>query len=259
MSTAGHSEISEASAAGSRHVFDLGGFEGPLDLLLELARDQKVDLLKISMLDLANQYIGIIEDLLNDRLELAADYLVMAAWLTYLKSRLLLPKQEKDDGPDAEELAEILKFRLKRLDAIRHRANLLNERDRLGQDFFARGSPEDLEADTVVAYEASLYDFLAAYGGIQARSAPKIYEIRVRDVVSLSDARSLLSKLVGKAADWMPLDLLASAFPGRKGSRISRRASAFAASLELVKDGEAELQQAEAMGPVYIRKTGGGI
>lgn len=237
------------------HVFDLGTFEGPLDLLLELARSQKVDLLKISMLDLANQYIELIEELVRDRLELAADYLVMAAWLTYLKSRLLLPKPQPDDEPDAEEMARLLKFKLKRLDAIRERSRQLGERNRLGRDVFARGETEDVSINSSIRYGATLYEFLSAYGAIQTRAAPQVYDIKVRKVLSLTDAREILAKMVGASADWLPLELLASAFPASKGSRTSRRASAFAAALELVKDGEVDIQQSDDLGPIYLRQV----
>src|SRR5690606_10802890 len=177
-------------------VVDVGGFEGPPDLLLHLARNQKVDLSRISVLALAEQYLVFIEKARALRLELAADYLVMAAWLAYLKSRLLIPKQPGDEGESGEEMAAILQFRLKRLEAMRDAAARLVNRNRLGRDVFARGQPELVIIDKRNAYSATLYDLLTAYASLRQRQAITNVQIAKRGVWSLKEARSILTRMI---------------------------------------------------------------
>ena len=192
----------EADRAAGEPTFkvDVDGFEGPLDLLLELARRQKVDLAKISILELANQYLEFVEAARKLRLELAADYLVMAAWLAYLKSRLLLPDPPKADSPGAIELAEDLANRLRRLELIRRGAEALINRTRLGRDVFSRGAPEGVATQNSVVYEASLYDLLASYARQAQRHARSHVRMRPREVWSLAEAKEALERLVGEAA-----------------------------------------------------------
>src|SRR6478736_4555216 len=187
-------------------LVDVDGFEGPLDLLLELARRQKVDLHKISILALAEQYITFIEAARRMRLELAADYLVMAAWLAYLKSRLLLPEPPKGEEPSADDLATALALRLRRLEAIREAARKLAARERLGQDVFARGAPEEIVAGARPVWEAELYDLLAAYGQQRQKRAQSHISVGHRVVWSLVEAREALQRLIGEAGDWTELD-----------------------------------------------------
>ncbi len=232
---------------------DLDGFEGPLDLLLELARRQKVDLAKISVLALAEQYLLFIEAARKLRLELAADYLVMAAWLAFLKSRLLLPAPRRSAEPDASELAEALARRLRNLEAIRRAAQLLMNRPRLGRDVFARGAPEIVEVARRAAYEARLYDLLAAYARQAQKHANATVRLRTRSVWSLAEARQTLTRLIGQAFDWTAFDeWLIEACVDPK-MRRSARASSFSASLELVREGRIELRQDRTFAPIWIR------
>lgn len=232
-------------------VVDVDGFEGPLDLLLALARSQKVDLTKISILALAEQYLVFIEELRKLRLELAADYLVMAAWLAYLKSRLLLP-QEEEEEPSGEEMAAALAFRLQRLDAMREAAARLANSNRLGRDVFARGAPEPIEIVRKSAFSASLYDLLTAYAARRQETAIAIVTMKRRAVWSLHDAREVLGRLIGRIAEWTPLEVFLSPYLTAELSP-SIRASAFGASLELVREGKIMLRQHEAFAPLYIR------
>ncbi|MCJ8051720.1 segregation/condensation protein A [Shinella curvata] len=237
-------------------VVDLAGFEGPLDLLLHLARTQKVDLTRISVLALAEQYLAFIDKARKIRIELAADYLVMAAWLAYLKSRLLIPKQAKDDGPTGEEMAASLAFRLKRLEAMRDAATRLVNRNRLGRDVFARGMPEHIPTERRSAFEASLYDLLNAYASLRQRHAITQVTIEKRNVWSLSDAREILSLLVGGFADddWTALDHFMLRYLTDPAERTTAIASAFAATLELVREGRLELRQDGVFQPIYLRR-----
>lgn len=236
-------------------VVDLAGFEGPLDLLLHLARTQKVDLTRISVLALAEQYLVFIERARKIRIELAADYLVMAAWLAYLKSRLLIPKQAKDDGPSGEEMAASLAFRLKRLEAMRDAATRLINRNRLGRDVFARGMPEHIPTERRSSFEASLYDLLNAYSSLRQRHAVTQVTIEKRTVWSLSDAREILSLLVGGFEDdWAALDNFILRYLRNPTERTTAIASAFAATLELVREGRLELRQDGAFQPIYLRR-----
>ncbi|TWF56425.1 condensin subunit ScpA [Neorhizobium alkalisoli] len=238
-------------------MIDVAGFEGPLDLLLHLARSQKVDLSRISVLALAEQYLLFVESARRVRIELAADYLVMAAWLAYLKSRLLIPKQAKDDdGPSGEEMAATLAFRLKRLEAMRDAASRLVNRNRLGRDIFSRGAPEHIPHRSQSAFDASLYDLLSAYANLRQRTAVTQVTIERRKVWSLVDARELLTRMLGEIGDWTALQhyLLPYLAPE---DRVTATASAFAASLELVREGRLEIRQDGAFQPIYLRKGEG--
>lgn len=234
------------------HV-DVEGFEGPLDLLLHLARNQKVDLARISVLALAEQYISFIERARELRLELAADYLVMAAWLAYLKSRLLIPEQASDDGESGEEMAAILQFRLKRLEAMREAASRLVNRNRLGRDFFGRGDPELEVVDRRNEYTGTLYDLLTAYASLRQRQAVTNVRIEKRGVWSLKEAREVLSRMIGTLRDWTALDSFLLEYLSLPGERATVLASSFAATLELVREGTLEVRQQEAFAPLFMR------
>jgi segregation and condensation protein A len=236
-------------------LVDLDGFEGPLDLLLELARRQKVDLARISVLALAEQYLAFIEQARKVRLELAADYLVMAAWLAYLKSRLLLPDPPKPEGPGAAELAEALAQRLRRLEQIRRAAEKLVNRPRLGRDFFGRGSPESIAITRRSAYEASFYDLLSAYARQRQKQAMARVRFKERLVWSLADAREALNRLVGIAVDWTDFDGWLFAYCVDPKMRRTARASSFSAALEFAREGAIELRQDRAFAPIWVRAT----
>ncbi len=240
-------------------VIDVAGFEGPLDLLLHLARTQKVDLSRISVLALAEQYLQFVESARRVRIELAADYLVMAAWLAFLKSKLLIPQQAKDDGPSGEEMAATLAFRLKRLEAMREAAERLVNRARLGRDIFARGAPEHIPHRNRSAYEASLYDLLSAYANLRQRQAITQVTIERRQVWSLVDARELLTSMLGEVGEWTVLDRYLLQYVPDPAMRVTAMASAFAASLELVREGSLQMRQEGAFQPIYMRRgTRGG-
>lgn len=236
-------------------VIDVAGFEGPLDLLLYLARNQKVDLSRISVLALAEQYLQFIERARRIRIELAADYLVMAAWLAFLKSKLLIPQQAKEDsGPTGEEMAATLAFRLKRLEAMRDAASGLVNRNRLGRDIFARGAPEHIPDRHQSAYDANLYDLLTAYATLRQRQATTQVTIERRRVWSLTDARTLLTGLIGEITDWTALEHYLVRYLTSPHERVTAIASAFAASLELVREGKLEIRQEGAFQPLYMRR-----
>lgn len=229
----------------------LDGWEGPLDLLLDLARRQKVDLRRISILGLVDQYLSYIDRAEALRLELAADYLVMAAWLAYLKSALLLPREEQED-PSPEELALRLQLRLQRLAAMREAAARLMGRDRMGRDVFRRGAPEGLRVDRRNAWQCDLFALLQAYGQVKARTAPVVHMVRDRMVMTLDSALSRVSSMLGVQLDWMELrDFL----PPHADPRLRRSAlaSSFVAALELARLGKAELAQDEIFGPLRLR------
>ncbi len=246
-------DVSERAADDPALVIDVAGFEGPLDLLLHLARSQKVDLSRISVLALAEQYLLFVDSARRVRIELAADYLVMAAWLAYLKSRLLIPQQIKvDDGPTGEEMAATLAFRLRRLEAMREAANQLVNRNRLGRDVFARGAPEHIPHRVQSAYDASLYDLLSAYANLRQRTAITQVTIERRKVWSLVDARELLTRMLGEIADWTALQTYLLPYLPPE-DRVTATASAFAASLELVREGKLEIRQDGAFQPIYLR------
>ena len=235
---------------------DLDGFEGPLDLLLELARRQRVDLSRISILALAEQYLRFIEAARKLRLELAADYLVMAAWLAFLKSRLLLPAPSQPADVDAPALAEALAQRLRTLAAIRKAGEYLMSRPRLGRDFFARGEPEAAQASGRVSYQANLYDLLAGYARRAQRHALSRVRLKTREVWSLAEARQTLSRLVGAQSDWTAFDNFLLEACVDSGMRRSARASTFAASLELTREGRIEMRQERPFAPLWLRPTG---
>ena len=243
-------------AAEGAFIVDVAGFEGPLDLLLAMARTQKVDLARISILALSEQYLGFIAELRSMRLELAADYLVMAAWLAYLKSRLLLPDHADDEEPSGAELAAQLAFRLQRLEAMREAAALLMTRNRLGRDVFARGAPEGVKVDRRSEYTAELYDLLKAYAMQREKIALANYRVRSRPVVTLAEARAVLQRLLGQTSDWARLDACLAEFVLGRTSRASAVASTFGASLELVREGRIEIHQDKAYAPIYMRSTG---
>jgi segregation and condensation protein A len=242
-------------AAGETLVVDVKGFEGPLDLLLALARTQKVDLAKISVLALAQQYLDFISEARRLRLEIAADYLVMAAWLAFLKSKLLLPAEQDADGePTGEELAQLLAFRLKRLGAMRDAAAQLMTRKRLGRDIFARGLPEPLRITRKSTYQADLYDLLKAYAQQRQRTSVSSWQVRQRTVWSLKEARDELERLLGMSCDWAPLDKLLAEFLVGPDLRRTALASGFTATLEMTREGALEIRQAKLFAPLLVRR-----
>jgi segregation and condensation protein A len=236
-------------------VIDVEGYEGPLDLLLVLARQQKVDLAKISILALADQYLAFIEAARKLRLELAADYLVMAAWLAFLKSRLLLPEEPAPEGLSAEEMATALAQRLRRLEAIRQVAEQLMGRPQLGREIFSRGQPEPIADIKRPEFSATLYDLLSAYAARRQTHARSFVRVQKRTVWSLAEAREALERLVGHAADWSPLDQYLLAYMVDPAHTATVLASSFAAALELVREGHLELHQHAAFAPLYVRKA----
>ena len=231
---------------------ELDGWEGPLDLLLDLARRQKVDLRSISILALVDQYLDYIERAEALRLELAADYLVMAAWLAYLKSSLLLPREEQDE-PSAEELALRLQLRLQRLGAMRESAARLMARDRIGRDVFLRGAPEGLRIDRKTQWRCDWYALVQAYGQVKARTAPAIHMVRERPVMTLESALDRVSAMLGVTLDWMTLEEF---LPPHAEPRLRRSAlaSSFVAALELARLGKAEIEQDNVFGPMRLRR-----
>jgi segregation and condensation protein A len=244
-------EEQPAVAAADRLTLDLDGWEGPLDLLLTLARTQKVDLAKISILALVEQYLAFIADAKKLKLEIAADYLVMAAWLAYLKSCLLLPKEAEAD-PSPEELAMRLQLRLQRLSAMREAGARLLGRDRLGRDVFPRGAPEGLRVIRKAAWQADLYDLISAYGSIRARNEPVVHIVARRPVMTLDEALLRVERLLGITMEWSELR---SFLPETQDAefRKSALASSFVAALELARKGKLELDQEAAFAPLYIR------
>ena len=238
-------------------VVELGGFEGPLDLLLTLGRAQKVDLRRISILRLAEQYLAFVEAAKRLRIELAADYLVMAAWLAYLKSRLLLPPDPTEDGPSGEELAAHLAFQLERLEAMRAAAARLMGRDRLGRDVFARGAPEAVTRDARVEHQAGLVDLLRAYARIKTRDDFRPLHLEREPVFTMEQALERLRGLISAAVDWTELvAFLPGDWAADPVRRRSATAASFAAALELVKAGRLDLRQEAPFRPIYLRAKG---
>ncbi|MFC6856902.1 ScpA family protein [Marivibrio halodurans] len=238
-------------------VVDIDGFEGPIDLLLNLAREQKVDLARISILQLADQYLGYIERARTLQLEIAADYLVMAAWLAYLKSRILLPKPEvTEESEDPAEMAARLAFQLQRLEAMQNISKELMRRTQLGQDFFARGMPETLKVERTPRFEDDLYDMLKAYGEIRARQV-RSGQLRILPtrLYSMEQALSRLRHIIGDRTDWQMLEVFLP--PEAKGDDLlltrSTIAGTFAAMLELTREGLAEVRQSGTFQPIYVR------
>ncbi|MBW7911317.1 MAG: segregation/condensation protein A [Alphaproteobacteria bacterium] len=243
---------------GEQLMLYLGDFDGPIDMLLTLARDQKVDLAKISILALANQYIDFIEKARALRLELAADYLVMAAWLAYLKSRMLIPQEEKKQAePSAQDLAEALQFQLRRLEAMRKVANDLFHLPRLGYNVFARGEPEGLKTEYVPRYEMTFYDLLRAYGDIKQRQQNAVYKLNPVKLFSLEEAIERMEHMLGKIPqEWVSLFMF---LPGGVKEKIVKRsavASTFGGALEMAKRGLLKIHQEKNYGPIYIRRPG---
>jgi len=243
----------QGAKAGEEALYlELDGWEGPLDLLLDLARRQKVDLKQISILALVDQYLDYIEQAQDLRLELAADYLVMAAWLAFLKSAMLLPKDEQED-PSPEELALRLQLRLQRLGAMREAGARLMARDRIGRDIFLRGSPEGLRTDRKTLWKSDAYSLIQAYGQVKARTAPRIYHVSDRPVMTLESALDRVSAMIGVTLDWMDLrDFLPK--HAEPALRRSALASSFVAALELARLGRAEIEQEGAFEPLRIRR-----
>ncbi|WP_414897566.1 segregation and condensation protein A [Rhodovulum sp. YEN HP10] len=252
---AAEAENVAARQAAEALIVDVDGFEGPLDMLLTLARTQKVDLRRISVLHLAEQYLAFVETAKSLRIELAADYLVMAAWLAFLKSRLLLPPDPTEDGPSAEDLAAHLAFQLERLEAMRGVAARLMGRDQKGRDFFVRGLPEGVARVRRVQYTATLLDLMQAYARIRTRDDFRPYALDREAVYTMEEALERMRGLIGYAGDWIDLSSwLPEGWQADPVRRRSATAAHFAASLELVKQGQLELRQSETFAPIQIRR-----
>ena len=231
---------------------DIDGWEGPLDLLLALARTQKVDLRELSILALVEQYLAFIDRTAALKLEIAADYLVMAAWLAYLKSALLLPR-DPDQDPSPEDLALRLQLRLERLNAMRESGARLLARDRMGRDVFRRGAAEGLRTVKRAIWEAEFFDLIAAYGRVSARTRPIMHIVAERPVMTLEAALERVARLLGEKIEWASIEAflpVSASGPFRK----SALASSFLAALELARQGRAELRQHSAFAPLYIRR-----
>ena len=246
--------VSERVAAEAL-IVDVGAFEGPLDLLLTLSRSQKVDLRQISILDLAEQYLAFVEKAKQLRLELAADYLVMAAWLAFLKSRLLLPPDPEEEGPSGEELAAHLAFQLQRLEAMRESAAKLMARDQLGRDFFARGITEDVQRVRRVTYTATLLDLMQGYARIRTKDDFRPFVMDREAVMTLEQALERMRKLIGFAGEWTDImTYLPEGWEMDPARRRSSTAATFAATLELAKEGKIDIRQGDTFAPIQIRK-----
>lgn len=252
-------EISVADRmAAEALIVDVDGFEGPLDLLLTLSRTQKVDLRKISVLELAKQYLNFVERAKRLRLELAADYLVMAAWLAFLKSRLLLPPDPTEEGPSGEELAAHLAFQLERLQAMRDAAAKLMAQDRLGRDFFARGVPETVERVRKVTFTATLMDLMQGYARLRTRDEFRPFILDRESVFTMEEALERMRGLIGYAGAWTDiLSYLPVGWENDPKKRRSATAATFAASLELAKEGKVFIRQSETFAPIEVRKRDG--
>lgn len=235
-------------------IVDVDGFEGPLDLLLTLARVQKVDLMQVSILQLAEQYLAFVEKARALRIELAADYLVMAAWLAFLKSRLLLPPDPGEEGPSAEDLAAHLAFQLERLDAMRQSAERLMGRDRLGQTRFVRGAPEQIARKRAVTYEVGLIDLMRAYARLKTKDEFRPYAFDRKDIFTMEQALERVRGLIGFAGEWTSLAEFLPDGWGRDARGRSATAATFAATLELARQGQLEIRQAETFAPITIRR-----
>lgn len=251
----------DAAEEGQSLILDIDGFEGPLHLLLELARMQKVDLARLSILELAEQYLNFIKTAQNLRIELAADYLVMASWLAYLKSRLILPTPEGEEQmPEAEELAAHLAFRLQRLEAMRRASSAFFKLNQIGQSVFVRGAPEGLRSRTTPLYQAELFDMIKAYGEIRSQAVMRHHKLPKPLVLALDEARKRLARAMGLdelggTKEWVSWDEL---LPNPEDfdtplPRRSIRASSLLAGLELAKEGKVEIRQSKAFAPIYLR------
>lgn len=236
-------------------IIDVEGFEGPLDLLLDLARTHKIDLARISILALADQYIAFIDKARSMRLELAADYLVMAAWLTYLKSRLLIPQPPKEGEAEPQDMAQRLAFRLQRLQAMRDAAQKLMDGPQLHRDVFERGAPEPLVVETQTEYGDTLIDLLKAYAERRQRKmVHQTYTVKKQATWSIKVARETLERLIGRMDDWGPLDHWLQSYMAKADTRRSVRASSFTACLELAREGVIEIRQDDAFSPLFMRR-----
>ncbi|MCA2009868.1 ScpA family protein [Pararhodobacter sp. CCB-MM2] len=235
-------------------IVDVDGFEGPLDLLLTLSRRQKVDLRRISVLQLSEQYLRFVEAARELRIELAADYLVMAAWLAFLKSRLLLPPDPTEEGPSAEDLAAHLAFQLERLEAMREAAGRLMGRDRLGREFFGRGAPETHAIEKRTQHTATLLELVQAYARLRTKDDFRPYAFDRTDIFPLETALERLRGMIGEAVTWSDLaSFLPPGWRAAGGRRRSALASTFAASLEMAKQGQLDIQQGETFAPIRVR------
>ena len=245
----------EARLAAEALIVDVDGFEGPLDLLLQMSRTQKVDLRQISILALAEQYLLFVDEAKKLRIELAADYLVMAAWLAFLKSRLLLPPDPKDDGPSGDELAAHLAFQLERLAAMREAAAKLMARDQLGRDFFRRGIPEDVARVRKITYTASLLDLMQVYARIKTKEDFRPYVLDRDRVLTMEQALERMRSMISFSGDWTDLSsYLPDGWADDPVKLRSATASTFAASLEMAKLGSIEIRQTDMFGPIKLRK-----
>lgn len=249
----GEEGLSPYDVPGDALILNLEGFEGPLHVLLVLARAQKVDITQISILDLVEQYLKFINEARSLKLEIAADYLVMAAWLAYLKSRLLLPETEDEEEPSAREMAARLQLRLQRLEAMRNAGAQLMSRNRMGRDVFSRGAPEGITLARKAHYMVSYFELLQAYADIKARAAANEFHVRKREVFSLDSALQRLEQMVGSAINWT--DLRSFLPEGITDAELQKSAvaSTFAATLELARSGRAELKQLEPFGAMYVK------
>jgi segregation and condensation protein A len=256
----GFSGPADGPASADRFIVGVDGFEGPLDLLLALARTQKVDLAHVSILALVEQYLAYIHETRLLKLEVAADYLVMAAWLAYLKSRLLLPREKDDvETASAEDLAQRLAFRLMRLDAMRQAAASLMTRQRLDRDVFARGAGEAVTTSRDTTYTAEVYDLLKAYAEQRRRTVRAVHVVKARRVWSIKDARRRLEQLIGAShGDWAQLDLFIEQYLPHGEEERTAIASSFGATLEMAREGLLELRQDEPFAPIYMRKKAAG-
>ena len=236
-------------------IVDVPGFDGPLDLLLTLARTQKVDLMQISVLALAEQYLAFVEQARTLRIELAADYLVMAAWLAFLKSRLLLPPDPEAEGPSAEDMAAHLAFQLERLQAMRQAAAQLLARDRLGADRFCRGDPDPTLRVRRVEWQAGLIDLMRAYARLKTRDEFRPFAFDRRDIYTMEQALDRMRGLIGFAGGWTDLaDFLPDGWDASAARRRSATAATFAASLEMAKQGQLQIRQEGTFAPIAIRR-----
>jgi segregation and condensation protein A len=252
------SEDFEAEAEGEKLILDLDGFEGPLDMLLALAREQKVDLTRISILELADQYLDFVTRVRNRHLDLAAEYLVMAAWLAYLKSRLLLPEPESDeDEPSAAEMAAALADRLRRLEAMQRAGARLIALPRLGRDVFARGMPEDIADNARSVWDVGLYDLLKAFADHIVRTSVRTLTVEAADLWSLDDALRRLERLLGSMPEWSVLSAYLPPFEGDALKMKSAAAATFVAALELCRQGRVALRQdGGPYSPIYVKALG---
>jgi segregation and condensation protein A len=244
-----------ARLAAEALIVDVDGYEGPLDVLLTLSRNQKVDLRRVSILQLAEQYLAFVETARALRIELAADYLVMAAWLAFLKSRLLLPPDPEEEGPSGDEMAAYLAFQLERLQAMRDAAARLMARDRLGRDVFARGRTERVERVRRVRYTATLLDLMQAYARIRTRDEFRPWAFDRQSVYTMEEALERMRGMIGFAGTWTDISVyLPEGWRAEPGRRRSATAATFAATLELAREGRIEIRQEETFAPIEVRR-----